>query len=87
MMVVARRLPVCGRLNFGKAAMLASMGAELDRVRAVVPTIAPPQGDSDDLLRRSLGRWARRRAEVESEIQHRHQSMRISSSDVLHDWE
>jgi hypothetical protein len=36
MMVVARRLPVCGRLNFGKAAMLASMGAELDRVRAVV---------------------------------------------------
>jgi hypothetical protein len=36
MTVVARRLPVCGRLNLGKAATLASMGAELDRVRGVV---------------------------------------------------
>jgi hypothetical protein len=33
-MVVARRLPVMGPLNAGKAAMLWAMGAELDRVRA-----------------------------------------------------
>ncbi|MGH3561668.1 MAG: hypothetical protein ACRDTN_07685, partial [Mycobacterium sp.] len=36
MTMVARRLPVCGSVNAGKAATLASMGAELDRVRAVV---------------------------------------------------
>lgn len=35
-MTVTRRLPVCGPLNAGKATMLASMGAELDRVRTVV---------------------------------------------------
>jgi IS605 OrfB family transposase len=34
--VVARRLPVFGGVNTGKAAMLAAMGAELDRVRAGV---------------------------------------------------
>jgi hypothetical protein len=35
-MVAARRLPVSGELNAVKAAVLASMGAELDRVRADV---------------------------------------------------
>ncbi|MGH3522187.1 MAG: zinc ribbon domain-containing protein [Mycobacterium sp.] len=34
--VVARRLPVCGVLNVGKAATLSAMGSELDRVRARV---------------------------------------------------
>jgi hypothetical protein len=34
--VVARRLPVFGQVNAGKAATLASMGAEVDRVRAGV---------------------------------------------------
>ena len=35
-MTVARRIPVCGSVNAGKAAKLASMGAELDRVRTEV---------------------------------------------------
>jgi hypothetical protein len=35
-LVVARRLPLLGQLNVGKAATLASMGSELDRVRAGV---------------------------------------------------
>jgi IS605 OrfB family transposase len=35
-MTVARRLPVSGSLTAGKAAMLANMGAELDRVRTEV---------------------------------------------------
>lgn len=56
-------------------------------VRAVVPTMAEPQTDAADLLRRSLARWARRRADVEAEIQRRHQSMRIATDEVLHDWE
>ena len=34
--VVARRLPVLGNVNAGKASTLAMMGAELDRVRAGV---------------------------------------------------
>jgi len=34
--VVARRLAVVGEVNAGKAAVLAAMGVELDRVRAVV---------------------------------------------------
>jgi putative transposase-like DNA-binding protein len=35
-LIVARRLPVYGSVNAGKAATLARMGAELDRVRVVV---------------------------------------------------
>jgi hypothetical protein len=35
-MKVARRLPVLGRVNPGKAAMLSAIGSELDRVRAGV---------------------------------------------------
>jgi hypothetical protein len=34
--IVARRLPVVGELNAGKAATLTAMGAELDRLRALV---------------------------------------------------
>jgi hypothetical protein len=56
-------------------------------LRAVVPTIAAPEADADDLLRRSLARWAHRRADIEAEIVSRHQSMRISTNEVLHDWE
>jgi hypothetical protein len=56
-------------------------------VHAVVPALAPPEDDAEDLLRRSLARWARRRADVEAEIRRRHQSMRISTNEVLHDWE
>jgi hypothetical protein len=56
-------------------------------LRAVVPTIETPEVDATDLLRRSLARWARRRAEIESEIRRRHESMRISTNEVLHEWE
>lgn len=56
-------------------------------VRAVVPEIAAPTDDAGDLLRRSLARWAKRRAEVEAQIRGRHQSMRITTSEVLRDWE
>lgn len=55
--------------------------------RAVVPTISMPDADASDLLRRSMARWARRRTDIEAEIRVRHQSMRISTSEVLHDWQ
>jgi energy-coupling factor transporter ATP-binding protein EcfA2 len=55
--------------------------------RAVVPTIAQPEGDARDLLARSLQRWARRRTEIEAAIRHRHESMRITTGEALHDWE
>jgi energy-coupling factor transporter ATP-binding protein EcfA2 len=56
-------------------------------VRAVVPEIAPPANEAGDLLRRCLARWARRRAEVEAQIRLRHQSMRITANEALHEWE
>ena len=56
-------------------------------VRAVVPEIPPPSHDAQDLVRRCLARWARKRNEVEAEIERRHQSMRVTSGEVLDDWE
>jgi hypothetical protein len=56
-------------------------------VRAVVPNIPNPADDAGDLLQRSLARWARRRADVEAEIQRRHQTMRITTNEVLHEWD
>src|SRR5262249_565939 len=56
-------------------------------LRAVVPNITNPECDASDLLRRALSRWARKRTEVESEIQRRHQSMRITNNEALNDWE
>ena len=55
--------------------------------RAVVPTIAQLEGDARDLLARSLQRWARRRTEIEAAIRRRHESMRITTGEALHDWE
>jgi hypothetical protein len=52
-----------------------------------VPTIAQPEGDARDLLARSLQRWARRRTEIEAAIRRRHESMRITTGEALHDWE
>jgi energy-coupling factor transporter ATP-binding protein EcfA2 len=56
-------------------------------VRVSVPEITPPQGDDQDLLQRSLRRWARRRTDIEAEIQRRHESLRLTTGEVLHDWE
>lgn len=56
-------------------------------LRAVVPSIPAPDADARDLLQRCLQRWARRRSEIEAAIRQRHQSMRIATSEVLHDWE
>jgi hypothetical protein len=56
-------------------------------VRAVVPNIPNPADAAGDLLQRSLTRWARRRADVEAEIQRRHRTMRITTDEVLHEWD
>jgi len=56
-------------------------------IRAVVPSLVAPDADARDLLQRSLQRWARPRTEVEAAIRQRHQSMRIATNEVLHDWE
>lgn len=56
-------------------------------LRAVVPDISTPTADASDLLARSLARWARRRTDVEAQIRTRHQSMRISTNEALHEWE
>jgi len=56
-------------------------------LRAVVPSLVAPDADGRDLVHRSFLRWARRRSEIEVAIRQRHQSMRVSTSEVLHDWE
>jgi hypothetical protein len=56
-------------------------------VHGVVPNTVAPDTDARDLLWRSLQRWARRRSEVEAAIRQRHQSMRVTTNEVLHDWE
>lgn len=56
-------------------------------VRAAVPTIAQPEDDASELLQRCLRRWARSRREIEAEIRRRHESMRLTTGEVLHDWE
>lgn len=56
-------------------------------LRAVVPNMAAPTADASNLLDRTLQRWAKRRTDIESAIRQRHQSMRVATSEVLHDWE
>jgi hypothetical protein len=56
-------------------------------LRAVVPNLVAPDAEARDLLQRSLQRWARRRSDIEAAIRQRHQSMRIATNEVLHDWE
>ena len=72
--------------NLSQRHLILKSGHDL-YVRAVVPNLAAPDADASSLLQRSLGRWARRRNDIETGIRQRHQSMRIATNEVLHDWE
>lgn len=57
-------------------------------VQAVVPAVATPRTDYQDLAARSRARWARRRTEVEAEIRTRTRGdFRGQNQEVLRDWE
>lgn len=53
----------------------------------LVPNVNEPAADYTDLYNRCRARWARRRADVESEIRQRQQQARRSSGEVLDEWE
>jgi DNA helicase HerA-like ATPase len=74
--------------NLPQRNMVVKIG-ERPWVQAEVPNVAKLQNDFSDLYRRSRNRWARKRTEVESEIQSRHARARAmaGSSGELHDWE
>jgi hypothetical protein len=54
---------------------------------AVVPTLRMPKSDPAALYARSRARWARKRSEVEAEIQARQAAANRSTREALHDWE
>jgi len=55
--------------------------------RVLAPTVREPDIDYSDLLRRSRERFARKRTEVEQEIQKRQPKIRENREEVLRDWE
>jgi len=56
-------------------------------LRAVVPEVEIPEEDYTDLYNRCRNRWARKRSDVEAEIQRRLAVSTRSNNEVLHDWE
>jgi hypothetical protein len=55
--------------------------------RVLAPTVREPDIDFSDLLTRSRKRWARKRQEVEQDIQKRQPKARGNQEEVLRDWE
>lgn len=54
---------------------------------ARVPTVTEPKVDVTDLYHRCRTRWARKRSEIEEEIEKRQALIGRSTQEVLHDWE
>ncbi len=72
--------------NLPKRQLVAKIGS-LRPLHMLVPNVAEPQADSRDLYNRCRARWARRRADVESEIRQRSQRANRSAEEVLDDWD
>jgi hypothetical protein len=53
----------------------------------LVPTVANPKVDTTDLYNRSRERWARRRSEIEREIEQRQAGIGRTANEALNDWE
>lgn len=53
----------------------------------VVPALAEPKADLTDLYNRCRTRWARKRSDVEAEIQERQLVVTQSTKDAIDDWE
>lgn len=54
---------------------------------ALVPSVDEPKVDVTDLYKRCRARWARKRTEIEEEIQKRQAVIGRSTKNALHDWE
>jgi len=53
----------------------------------IVPTVQMPKADPADLYARSRARWARKRSDIEAEIQARQAVAQRAPSEALNDWE
>lgn len=72
--------------NLPKRHMVVKSGSHRYR-EVLVPTVAVPDDDYADLYSRCRSRWARRRADVETEIRQRSQQARRSAGEVLDGWD
>lgn len=72
--------------NLPKRHMVVKSGHERWR-QAVVPTVADPGVDYNNLYNRCRARWARRRTDIETEIRARSQRTAQTSDEVLDAWE
>ena len=66
--------------------LVAKTGHERWR-QAVVPTVHDPRVDVTDLYNRCRARWARRRVDIEADLQARYQRATRSTDEVLDEWE
>ncbi len=72
--------------NLARRHMVVKSGHDRWR-EALVPTIYEPNTDSADLHARCRARWARKRSDIEEEIQRRKAIVGRSSREALNDWE
>lgn len=72
--------------NLPKRQLVAKIGS-LRPLQMLVPNVAEPQADSRDLYNRCRARWARRRTDIEREIQQRSQRANRNAEEVLDDWD
>ena len=72
--------------NLPKRHMVVKSGAHRHQ-EVLVPNVADPGADATDLYNRCRARWARRRTDIEAEIQQRHRLANRRTEEVLNDWD
>ncbi len=72
--------------NLPKRRFVVKTGSDRPR-ELLVPTVEDPQADYTDLYNRCRNRWARRRTDIEAEINQRQQRFQLRNDEVLDAWE
>ena len=72
--------------NLPKRHMVVKSGAHRHQ-EVLVPNVADPGADATDLYNRCRARWARRRTDIEAEIQQRHRLANRRTEEVVNDWD
>jgi hypothetical protein len=72
--------------NLPKRHLVIKSGSQRPQ-EVLVPNVAEPESGSADLYDRCRARWARRRTEIEAEIQQRHRQSGRTTEEELHEWE
>ena len=72
--------------NLPKRHMVIKSGSQRPQ-EVLVPEVREPAADFADLYNRCRARWARRRTDIEAEINARHRQATRRTEEVLNDWE